>query len=707
VDTVTISRITGRFLTTWCICGPDEAHPERVVAKGGSLSGRMAGKTPTSVTAMRLTRQIFLIVPAAVFSFAMMTAHGQTTARSLQSLLQQPVEPTAVTAFELQQYLSHRIASLPAPRTANDWADREQKLRKHILDDVAFHGWPTEWVQSAPRFQQVGPTELRNGYRVSKFLYEIVPDFEANAILYEPEKISGRAPAILNVIGHEPKGNAAEYEQKRCINFAKRGIVALSLGWVGFGEMALKGNDHDDAAALDLVGSNALGFFYLGMRRGLDYLASLPQVDATRLGVTGLSGGGWQTIMLSATDNRVAVAVEVAGFGSLESNITHPQDADEIEENASDLTQGLDYPVLVAMRAPRPTLLIHNAEDDCCFRAALVKPYLYDQVRPFFKLSGKPDNLDWYESSDPGTHNYQLVNRLHSYVFFAEHFHMPAVTDEIPSSTEVETPEELAVDFPVNNLTITGLARKLAGTITKPAIPDGAARDTWAATQRERLKQITRYAPSSVQNAWRIGATKHMAIRTLSYRFDLTNGLSATGIWLKANDAAEEAPAIIVLNDKGYEASAEAVSRHVNRGEQVLALDLLFNGFSRPQTPDPTDWESLVSTVGDRPLGLEVAQLLGVANWLHANNAHQQIQIETDGIRAAVIAQVAAAFEPGTFSVITSDHAMKSLGYLLDLPVARRSAPDLFCLDLYKYFDIDSITAIAAPTIVKNVAPVQ
>jgi hypothetical protein len=45
---------------------------------------------------------------------------------------------------------------------------------------------------------------------------------------------------------------------------------------------------------------------------------------------------------------------------------------------------------------------------------------------------------------------------------------------------------------------------------------------------------------------------------------------------------------------------------------------------------------------------------------------------------------------------------MKSLGYLLDAPVAYRSAPDLFCLDLYKYFDIDSIAAIAAPTKIKN-----
>jgi hypothetical protein len=316
--------------------------------------------------------------------------------------------------------------------------------------------------------------------------------------------------------------------------------------------------------------------------------------------------------------------------------------------------------------------------------------------------------LNWYESSDPGTHNYQLVNRLHSYGFFAEHFHMPAITDEIPSSAEIKTPEELAVGLPADNLTITGLARKLAATITRPAIPpDGDARVAWAAAQRDKLKEITRYAPVSVQNAWRLNSTKHMAIATLSYRFDLTNGLSATGIWLKANDAGEEAPATIVLNDKGYEASGEAVSRHVNHGEQVLALDLLFNGASRPQTPDPADWESLTASTGDRPLGLEVAQLLGVANWLRVNSPHQQVQIETDGMRSAVVAQVAAAIEPGTFSLIASDHAMKSLSYLLDTPVAYRSAPELFCLDLYKDFDIDSIAVIAAPTVVKNITPVQ
>ncbi|MHB8218215.1 MAG: alpha/beta hydrolase family protein [Candidatus Sulfotelmatobacter sp.] len=631
------------------------------------------------------------------------TMDGQTTADTLQSLLKQPVQSAEVSAFQMEQFLSHRITALPSPKSASDWAEQEQRLRKHVLDDIAFHGWPDEWVQSSPNFQEAGVIESGNGYRVRKFRYEIVPGFAATAILYEPEKTNGRVPAILNVIGHEAMGNAAEYEQKRCINFAKRGIVALSLGWVGFGELARKEDAHDDAASLDLVGSNALGFFYLAMRRGLDYLASLPQVDSTRLGVTGLSGGGWQTILLSSTDPRVAVSVEVAGFGALPSNITRPDDTSEVEENATDLTQGEDYPFLVAMRAPRPTLLIHNAEDDCCFRAALVKPYIYDQVRPFFKLFSKPDELGWYESSDPGTHNYQLFNRLQAYRFFQEHFHLPAVPDEIPSSNEIRTPQELAVGVPADNLTIVGLARKLAAANARPVVPsDRKARSAWIAPQREKLRQVTRYRSVSVENAWRFSNTKRMTIRTLSYRFDLTNGLSASGVWLQAIGAADDAPVTIVLNDKGYAAAGEVVAEHVNRGEQVLALDLLFTGSARPEAPNPGDWEMLVATVGDRPLGLEAAQLAAVANWLRANDGGRPVQVETDGIRTAVIGEVAAAMEPAAFSAVTSHHAMKSLGYLLDAPVPYRLAPDLFCLDLFKYFDIDSISAIATPTKVTN-----
>src|SRR5204863_180484 len=96
---------------------------------------------------------------------------------------------------------------------------------------------------------------------------------------------------------------------------------------------------HDFAAHLDLVGANGIGFFYLAMQRGLDVLAHRSQVGASRLGVTRLSGGGWQSVVLGALDERVAVAVEVAGIGSLDTTLTHPTETDEIEENATDLAR--------------------------------------------------------------------------------------------------------------------------------------------------------------------------------------------------------------------------------------------------------------------------------------------------------------------------------------------------------------------------------
>jgi dienelactone hydrolase len=626
-------------------------------------------------------------------------AYAQTTPASVEGVLAQPVQPGILTSFQIQQYLMQRIPKLPSPVTPAQWKEDAQKLRKHTLDDVIYHGWPREWVDAPPRFQQIGVIETGKGYRLRKFRYEIVPQVEATAILYEPETISGRAPAILNLLGHEPMGEAAEYEQKRCINFAKRGIVALSLGWVGFGDLAKPGNQHDDAAYLDLIGSNAAGFFYLEMRRGLDYLASLPNVDSTRLGVTGLSGGGWQTVVLSALDERVAVSAEVAGFGSLEHNLTHPVDTDEVEEDATDLVEGQDYPDFVAMRAPRPTLLMHNAEDDCCFRANLVKPYIYDQVRPFFRLYGQDDALQWHENRDPGTHNYQLDNREQAYRFFTRYFHMPVTPEEMPSDDEIRSPQELAIGLSDDSLTIVGLAQKMAERISHPAMPTGAGeRASWVKVQREGLKSVVRYKPVSVANAWRMESTKHHGFESLSYRLDFSDGLSATGVWMKAISTPANAPVTILLNDKGYRATAEVASEHIDRGEQVLALDTLFNGATLPAPVDPTDWELLTASMGERPLGIEAAQISAAAKWIEASTGQRQIRVETNGIRNQVSVLIAAALDPESFSVITNRNAMDSLAYLIDAKVPYRSAPELFCLDLYKDFDIDSLTAMASPT---------
>jgi hypothetical protein len=395
--------------------------------------------------------------------------------------------------------------------------------------------------------------------------------------------------------------------------------------------------------------------------------------------------------------------VEVAGFGSLESNLVRPGDTNEVEETPTDFLAGEDYTDLVAMRAPRPTLLIHNAEDNCCFRAMLVKPYIFDDLKPFFRIYGKEQNLAFYENRDPGTHNYQLDNRLQAYRFFTEHFHLPVVTEEIPSGPELKTVDELNVGLPADNLNVLGLAKKFADGITRPAIPaDSTAREAWAASERAKLKSVIRYKPVTVANTWRMANTKDKGLETLSYRFDFSNALSATGMWLKAIATPVNAPATVVLNDQGRKAAGRAVSDRVNRDEQVLALDVVFNGDTVPQSPDPTDYELLVASLGDRPLGLEVAQLIGAAKWLVQISGQARLRLEVAGMRSQVVALVAAALDPKLFSEVVITDGIQSLGFLLEAPVPFRSAPELFCLDLYKDFDLDHFIAMAAPTNVKE-----
>ena len=252
-----------------------------------------------------------------ILFFAANLAHAQSDAQQVGAILGEEVLPASVANFQVRDFLLERIADPPSPSGAQDWTAQARHLRAHLLNDVVFHGWPKEWVNSPPKFEDLGVFASGPGYRMRKLRYEIVPGFLSTAILYEPERLSGKVPAILNVNGHGAVGKATEHKQKRCINFAKRGMLALNLEWLGMGELGARENQHWFGAHLDLVGAHELGLFYLAMRRGLDYLEQHPNVDRSRLGMTGLSGGGWQTIILSSLDERVAAAVPVAGFSSL------------------------------------------------------------------------------------------------------------------------------------------------------------------------------------------------------------------------------------------------------------------------------------------------------------------------------------------------------------------------------------------------------
>jgi len=628
----------------------------------------------------------------------------------LGELLKDEILSPAVADFQMRQHIVQGIAPLPkVPVTPAEWTASADQLRRHLVNDVVFHGWLKQWVDSPPKFEERGVIETGHGYRIRKLRFEIVPGFYSSGLLYEPEHMDGTVPAILNMSGHDgPLGYSYEFKQKRCITFAKHGILALNLEWFGFGELSKEGNDHWFAAHLDLVGANGMGVFYLEMRRGLDYLYLHPHVDRKRIGVTGLSGGGWQTIVLSSLDERVKASNPVAGFAATTSRVEAKDfgDMGDIEQSATDFLRGSDYPYLVALMAPRPILLTYNGEDDCCFRASLAKPRVFDAIQPFFGLYSKADSLGWHENRDPGDHNYQLDNRLADYSFFTQQFGLPPISDEAGIPAELRSYEELVTALPEDNLTILGLARQLGRQITRSPIPTAASeRAAWATSERSKLREIVRYQPVELQDTWATAMTKSRDVQSISYLFQLNNGLSANGIWLRSIlQSSDSAPVTIVLHDDGRSASADAVQQRFNRGEQILALDLMFTG-SAWKGKDTFEFAQMLGGLGERPMGLQAAQLIRIARWAEQKSRTAKVRLEVSGIRNQASALVAAALEPDLFSEITVRDGIRSFSYVLEKPVTYAQAPELFCLDLYKEFDIDRLEALAAPVTVQSRQP--
>jgi dienelactone hydrolase len=647
-------------------------------------------------------------VVAAIFWHAPQ-ASAQADAKLVAPLLQRRLQTESVVAEQLRHFMLARVPPLSLPPDATQWTTETERLRARELE-VIYHGWPQSWIDAPPKFEEVGTLEGR-GYRIRKLRYEVVPGMYSVALLYEPEHFSGKLPAVLNVHGHGPGGKAVEHKQKRCINQVRRGMLALSLEWFGFGELNSPENDHSFVGHLDLVGANGLGLFYIEMRRGLDYLYNDPRVDRSRIAVTGLSGGGWQTIVLSSLDPRVLAAIPVAGFCSLTTAIEHPEYAgDDAEQNASDFRQGIDYAQLVAMRAPRPTLLIYNAEDDCCFRAGVVKQGVYFDIQPFFKLFSQEQNLRWHENYQPGTHNYQRDNREALYRFLNSVFGLKALpVEDEDIHGEVRSYDDLLVGLPKDNLTILGLARRLAKVNHKTA--DTASP---AVTKRELLRAVTRYQPVKVEHARVIDSLAAKGVESYAYRFEFGNGLSATGVLFRSSDTADDAPAAILISDEGMKATTDDVANLASSGKRVVALEPLFFGQNIPGTGDfgISSYSQMLNGLGERALGLEAAQVAAVAEWLNTGlqhgsptpgsalatkTAHRPIAVLTSGPRSQAVALTSAALEPQLFSSVDARHSIPSLEYVLEHPLKYVEVPELMCLDLFRDFDFDVLATLAAP----------
>ena len=150
--------------------------------------------------------------------------------------------------------------------------------------------------------------------------------------------------------------------------------------------------------------------------------------------------------------------------------------------------------------------------------------------------------------------------------------------------------------------------------------------------------------------------------------------------------------------------TGEEVSESVNRGEQVLALDLLFTGDDSIADRRVPEYTQLLAAVGDRPIGIKAAQLLAITSWMEHTRGVRTKRILSTGIRSQTVSLIALP-EPRSLRRSLNPRRYAQFRWLLDKPVPYETAPDLFCLDLYKEFDVPRLAALAAPASIRETFP--
>jgi len=172
------------------------------------------------------------------------------------------------------------------------------------------------------------------------------------------------------------------------------------------------------------------------------------------------------------------------------------------------------------------------------------------------------------------------------------------------------------VGLPDNNLTILGLAQSFAKSI-KHEVPPNPGKP-WIQSQRDHLREVVRYTPVSVTHAWPINSTHENKVESHAYRFEFSNGLSATGVLFQSVAAHENEavviPTTILMSDLGMASTVDDVANDVSRGQRVLVLDPLFLGENFPglNARSVAAYAQMLTGIGQRPLGLEAAQITAI-----------------------------------------------------------------------------------------------
>lgn len=297
------------------------------------------------------------------------------------------------------EYLWSRFNDVPS------WETRKAELRDCMWKALKLFPLPPK-THSKPI---ITGKRTMNGYTIENVAIETLPGVYVSGSLYRPLKSKGKIPVILNPDGHFGDGRYRADCQYRCAMQARMGAIAFSYDLFAWGESALqfKSSDHRKSLAMTVQALNSI--------RILDWLLSFKEADPNRVAITGGSGGGSQTMLITALDDRIRLSVPVVMMSSYHSGGCPCESGMGVHLCGN----GTNNVEIAAMAAPRPQLVISDGKDWTQQVPQVEFPYL----KKVYNFYGKGSEVENVHLPKEG-HDYGLSKRLAMYDFIARHFHL-------------------------------------------------------------------------------------------------------------------------------------------------------------------------------------------------------------------------------------------------------------------------------------------
>lgn len=282
------------------------------------------------------------------------------------------------------------------------WETRKNDLRVCMTKALGLDPMPKK-PDSKPIITN---KRVMNGYTIENVAIETLPGLYVCGSLYRPIKKKGLSPIILNPDGHFADGRYRKDCQIRCAMLARMGAVAFSYDLFAWGESKLQFKDEDHRRSIANTIQNLNGI------RILDYLISLKGVDTSRIAVTGASGGGSQTMQLTAIDKRIKVSVPVVMVSSYFMGGCPCESGMPFQLCGG----GTCNAEIAAMAAPRPMMIISDGKD----WTANVPELEYPFIQRTYGFYGKTDLVENAHFANEG-HDYGISKRMAMYAFMAKY----------------------------------------------------------------------------------------------------------------------------------------------------------------------------------------------------------------------------------------------------------------------------------------------